>query len=77
MNGSDEERAVEQVADRLAVRFPDVPKDRVVDVVSQAHSALDGNPIRDFVPVLVEHDARVRLRAEGGTRTHTPEGTGT
>lgn len=34
-------------------------------VVHEAHHELDGNPIRDFIPVLVEHEARERLQATG------------
>lgn len=64
MDASDEQRAVGEVAERLAERFPDVPRDQVAQIVRDVHAALDGNPIRDFVPVLVEHDARERLRAE-------------
>lgn len=65
MNESEEEKAVEEVADRLAERFPSVPRYHVEQVVNDVHLALDGHPIRDFVPVLVEHDARKRLRSEG------------
>lgn len=65
MNAEEEARAVDQVVDRLVQRFPAVPRDRVAAIVGEEHRVLDGNPIRDFVPVLVEHEARVRLRAEG------------
>lgn len=65
MNGSEEEREVGAVIDRLTERFPAVTRDRVVAIVTDAHAELEGNPIRDFVPVLVEHEARDRLRAEG------------
>jgi hypothetical protein len=69
MNGSDEERDVEAVVHRLADRFPDVAREHVAEVVTGAHRQLEGNRIRDFVPVLVEHDARGRLRAEGARPT--------
>ena len=65
MNAEDESRAVDQVVDRLAQRFPDVPRDRITAIVGEEHQGLEGNPIRDFVPVLVEHEARDRLRTEG------------
>jgi hypothetical protein len=73
MNASEEQKAVDEVAERLAERFPDVPHQHVVEVVSDVHAALDGNPIRDFVPVLVEHDARRRLVAEGAAPTRYDE----
>jgi hypothetical protein len=69
MNAEEEARAVDQVVDRLAARFPDVSRDRVAAVVGEEHVELEGNPIRDFVPVLVEHEARERLRGEGATPT--------
>ena len=65
MNAEEEGRAVDEVVDRLAKRFPDVPRDRVAAIVGEEHLVLEGNRIRDFVPVLVEHEARDRLRAEG------------
>lgn len=74
MNAEEEERAVDQVVDRLAARFPDVPRDHVAEVVGKEHVDLAGNPIRDFVPVLVEHEARDRLRVEGATPTQIVEG---
>ena len=69
MNAEEEARAVDQVVDRLAARFPDVSRDRVAAIVGEEHLELEGNPIRDFVPVLVEHEARERLRGEGATPT--------
>lgn len=60
-----EDELVDQVVDRIAERFPDAPRDEVEEVVDEEHHRLDGNPIREFVPVLVEHEVRDRLRAEG------------
>lgn len=65
MNPEEEARAVDQVVDRLAQRFPDVPRAHVAAIVGEQHQRLEGNPIRDFVPVLVEHEARDRLRIDG------------
>lgn len=73
MNAEEEERAVDQVIDRLAKRFPDVPRERVAAIVGEEHLVLQGNPIRDFVPVLVEHEARDRLRSEGATPVLTED----
>jgi hypothetical protein len=64
MDDAEEERAVEDVIERLAGRFPDVPRDHIATVVHETHLELEGNPIRDFVPVLVEHAAKKRLRRE-------------
>jgi hypothetical protein len=70
MNADEEVRAVEGVVDRLDAMYPDVSRERVVAVVNEEHLKLAGNPIRDFIPVLVEHEARERLRAEGAR--HAP-----
>ena len=45
-------------------------------LVGEEHLVLDGNPIRDFVPVLVEHEARDRLRAEGAVPVLTEDAAG-
>src|SRR5829696_1716234 len=65
MATSDEEQAVLTVIDRLSGRFPQLEREDIATVVHEAHHELDGNPIRDFVPVLVEHEARERLQATG------------
>lgn len=63
VNDRDEDKAVSEVADRLAERFPSVPRARIDEIVQAEREALEGKPIRDFVPVLVEHGAKARLRA--------------
>ncbi|WP_323097433.1 three-helix bundle dimerization domain-containing protein [Intrasporangium sp. YIM S08009] len=55
-----EHRALAEVQARLEQRFPHLHPDVVAAAVTVAHQSLDG-PVRDFVPVLVEHVARDRL----------------
>lgn len=63
MDRADHEReTVEGVCRRLSKRFPDLPQDTVESVVREIHARLSG-PIRDYVPVLVEHQARDDLAA--------------
>ncbi|WP_308797261.1 three-helix bundle dimerization domain-containing protein [Agromyces silvae] len=69
MHTDEEDRAVDQVIDRLAERFPTADREHIAEVVDEEHHELDGNPIREYVPVLVEHDARDRLRTEGAEAT--------
>jgi hypothetical protein len=69
MHTDDEARAIDDVVERLAERFPTVTRERVAAIVAEEHLELEGNPIRDFVPVLVEHEVRERLRAEGALPT--------
>jgi hypothetical protein len=56
-----EARAMEEVVERLAARFPDVAEDRVREIVTAAHEEFANRPIRDFVPVFVERTARDEL----------------
>lgn len=64
MTPEDETKAVTSVVERLAQSFPQVTTDEVQHVVHQSHEQFAGNPIRDFVPVLVERMAREDLRAK-------------
>ena len=58
MTPNEEGQAVTLVAQRLQTRFPDLDSDTINRVVESAHHVYDGRPIRDFVPVLVEREAR-------------------
>lgn len=74
MTGNDEKPneeliAVEHAASRLAERFPHVPRERIEQLVQERHGEFDGAPVRDFVPVLVEHDVKRVLAAETGGAT--------
>ena len=62
MDRSDEDRAINEVVDRLAKQFPHVSADKVAVVVSQTRPEFDDVPIRDFVPLFVERGAKARLR---------------
>lgn len=55
---------VDQVADRLSQRFPRWSASRVRETVAEEYDLLANNPIRIYVPNLVEHEARERMRAE-------------
>lgn len=62
MNGPDEKHQIADVVTRLEEKFPGVPTSEIEIIVAEEAAALDGNPIRDYVPRLVEHEARERLR---------------
>ncbi|QTE28152.1 three-helix bundle dimerization domain-containing protein [Pengzhenrongella sicca] len=64
----DEQQALAQVCDRLAERYPAVPPVDIRRAVDTAHRRLDGRPVRNYVPVLVERAARETLRAAEGPR---------
>jgi enoyl reductase-like protein len=63
MQTPDEERELTEVIDRLMKKFPDAAADEVEAAVTLEYVALTGNPVRDFVPVLVEKQAKKRLKA--------------
>ena len=58
-----EAHAIDEVVDRLATRFPDIPSATVREVVEAQLAQFTGSTVRDFVPVLVEHEALELLRA--------------
>ncbi|WP_415854486.1 three-helix bundle dimerization domain-containing protein [Sinomonas sp. G460-2] len=64
-----EAQALESVRSRLTKRFPELGEETVASAVSAASSEMTG-PIRDYVPILVEHNARERLTRQQG---HRPE----
>ncbi|TFD71192.1 three-helix bundle dimerization domain-containing protein [Cryobacterium sp. Hb1] len=70
MDAKQEQNAVDDMVRRLEVRYADLPADRVKTVVTACHASLSDKPIRDFIPVLVEHAARSQLRSERHTAPH-------
>jgi hypothetical protein len=71
MQPDDERILVDRIPDRLAAHFPQIARTRIAEVVEEEYRRFDGRPIRDFVPVLTEHQARDRLRGEGADEVYT------
>lgn len=63
-HSSDEDIAVAHAAERLAERYPHVPREHIDELVEKHHEEFEGAPVRDFVPVLIEHDVKQELNAE-------------
>lgn len=61
MQKENEPHALVAVIDHLAERFPNKPRQTIEMVVAEEHSLLNGGPIRDYIPVLVERAAKRRL----------------
>lgn len=61
MTPSEEQRALDQVADRLLAMFPGVQRDLIEMTVSSIQSTFAAARGRDFVPLLVERETRERL----------------
>ncbi len=62
MDQLQEHQGIAKVVDHLTEQFPALGRIRVEQVVNEAHRLLRGNPIRDYVPVLVQRTAKDRLR---------------
>ena len=58
----DEARALDEVLRRLTDRFPEVPAEVVSGIVQAERQRLDGRPIREFMPLLVDRAAAEQLR---------------
>jgi hypothetical protein len=56
-----EARALTDAIDRLAARFPLHSRATVAEIVSRAHEGYDESALRDFIPLLVEREARRKL----------------
>jgi hypothetical protein len=60
------ESSIDQVVDRLAARFPHVPRIHIAGIVGEEFDALNAGRIKTYIPTLVERGARVRLKSEFG-----------
>lgn len=61
-NSGDDEDLVDSVATHLTERFPDLPPETIAQVVRQTHQQFADQPIKTFVPLLVENLAGHQLR---------------
>ncbi|MFE4226755.1 three-helix bundle dimerization domain-containing protein [Arthrobacter sp. NPDC056886] len=68
MTDDAKESSIDQVVDRLAARFPHVPRIHIAGIVGEEFDALNAGRIRTYIPTLVERGARVRLKSEFGIR---------
>ncbi|MEH3141186.1 MAG: hypothetical protein PGN37_13595 [Mycobacterium kyogaense] len=60
-----EQQIIDQVAQRLADAHTSVAPDRVAAVVHEEYARFTGRPIRDFVPLFVERNAKAELSRFG------------
>jgi hypothetical protein len=56
-----EQTIIEHIVARLTSRYPAMPKSTVASVVHDVHARFDGRRLRDFVPLLVERNAKSEL----------------
>jgi hypothetical protein len=74
----DDDHGLATVVDSLTKKFPDIPQAVIADAVSEAHTPMAEAPIQEYVSVLVEHQAQVRLNelehdAQSATETESPD----
>ena len=60
-----EQTAIGEVVERLTRKHSAMSPEKVADVVHKMHAKFDGRPIRDFVPLFVERNARAQLAKLG------------
>lgn len=60
----DEEKTIAEIIARLTERFPEASPDEVTAAVDGARESFDGSKVRDFVPVLIEKEAKKRLKGK-------------
>ncbi|WP_439591433.1 three-helix bundle dimerization domain-containing protein [Microbacterium sp.] len=60
----DEEKAIAEIADRLQERFPDASRESVVDAIEKSRATFADAKVRDFVPVLIEKEAKAHLKGK-------------
>jgi hypothetical protein len=61
MDSRDNEE-IAAIIERLEKEFPDVPPTEVEAVTHEAHDAFNDYPVRHSVPLVVERQAKERLR---------------
>ncbi|WP_367890692.1 three-helix bundle dimerization domain-containing protein [Rhodococcus pyridinivorans] len=61
MSGDDEFRQIQQVIERLVIRYPLVPPDDIERAVHGVHLRFATSRVRDFVPLLVERAVKREL----------------
>jgi hypothetical protein len=58
---ADEDRAMDEVYERLTDRFPNKAPEQIREAIAEARDHFDRAPVRDFVPIMVEREARARI----------------
>lgn len=59
-----ERESIDDVAERLKKKYPDASAKHVDEVVQHAYDGFQHAKLRDYIAVLVEHEAKSALVAE-------------
>jgi hypothetical protein len=60
-----EQTVIDQIVTRLTHRYPTISESTVANVVHDVHARYEGRPLRDFVPLFVERNAKSALEELG------------
>lgn len=60
-----EQTVIDQIVMRLTSQYPTIAASTVSAVVHDVHSRYAGRPLRDYVPLFVERNARSELERLG------------
>jgi hypothetical protein len=71
MDDTEKHEMIAKITDRLSVRYPETSRYYIAGVVSEEYALLDAGRIRTYIPTLLEHNAKNRLR---GNATPPPAG---
>ena len=64
MNDPVEQNAIENLVTRLTERYPSVGPERIRLIVDEEAQRLEQNPVRQYVPSLVEHAAAEAIESD-------------
>lgn len=56
-----EQTVIDEVVQRLTASYPGVPTDSIEATVAEVYARYDGRPLRDYIPLFVEKNARREL----------------
>jgi hypothetical protein len=62
-----EQTVIDQLVVRLTSRYPTISPSTVSDIVKDVYARYDGRPLRDYVPLFVERNAKSELERLGAT----------
>ncbi|GAD87342.1 three-helix bundle dimerization domain-containing protein [Nocardia asteroides] len=68
-----EDRQLDEVIERLTVRYPTIERTELAGIVRETYEHFARSQVRDFVPLLVEHQVREELGTPTGDIPPIPE----
>ncbi|MCY1234339.1 hypothetical protein D9M72_469200 [compost metagenome] len=62
MDDTEKRETIAKVTDRLSERYPETSRYYIAGLVAEEYARLDTSRIRTYIPTLIEHGAKNRLR---------------